>query len=98
MTGQSTIHPFVLVDGHPDDMIETTAWVEHTEDRTPTPESAIEFLESVMPADDMLAEGESYMTTGVLVQMHEVGEDGRWEPTTDDDATTFWLVHVVCPT
>lgn len=58
MPGASTLTAQVLVDGWPDDIIETDAWVEVT-GLTSTEMMALKFLERKFPCDDR-PDGEMY--------------------------------------
>lgn len=79
----------ILVDGWPDDVIYSQAWVEVTGD-TPNPVAAILFLERKFPLEDR-DEGERYTPSGTGSEWFEpMGEregDGRYRvfdpPVTD---------------
>lgn len=69
----------ILVDGHPDDLIESMAWVEVTND-TPDEDAAVAFLESKFPLEDR-DDSERYTCAGVKEWYEPMGElmpDGRW--------------------
>lgn len=72
MTGASTPSPQVLVDGHPDDIIDHTAWVEVTPDVS-TPSKAVATLELAFPLEDR-AEEEHFVCDGETEWMMPEGE------------------------
>jgi hypothetical protein len=69
----------ILVDGFPDDGIESFAWVEVTGD-TPNSDAAVKFLESKFPLEDR-DESERYVCDDKQEWYEPMGElmpDGRW--------------------